>query len=768
MWKNIPVDGISGICHIGAGDIEHWLTYYLTIGGFILLIIISWLIIMYKKIIQTKRLNQSMKNQQKLLISSIEIDENETKNLKIDDEKEDVNSYVLENGLGDGLIPDYWLGSIFGAIVLTFFIGGFLQSTILNGKIGENYEREMIKKSIHCSLKTLTTEYHTNWWNKTINYDHLTTIFDPYKRKEMLFDSVTAPGCEFEILKETKLLTIFFTSIILPCLPYWILAVCFFAGFCNNGLKSVRKIRTKFNPFLYEKVKNNELNLGFLQSTNDTKNIKEDIEMQSQSTAPTRATAPPIMQTESIIEENEFGLPSLNDTTSTAVIAIIEENEYGLPSLNDTTSTAVIGASSVHSEPITNNIKFKSSRKIDLTKRYREYRRERIQNEQLLHTAIFNGSMSSRFTDEICPSTQSEFNMTSISNHCLPKNLRMNNGYTMVDLITKYEEAQKQNTQLLLENRETRQTLKQLQESYSDIKDCIKTLLVKVDNSSTSTNIKPEILLEKNKKETVDLLNNLTESYSDLRETVQMLSTKLIKELSDDDEKSNIKKPRKKSLSPKGKKSEFAKKSAKQPIIEVSPLEIVAGDISSGDEDDLPQINVASHWSLPNPPPEVLQYRCDLMTGEKKYDVEYPSEQEIFTNLFYRLMAHCTNGLPQWLKNPYVHACRENFEELYLENDDKSTIFSERKIYPDTEAIEAAGDPNLIDFIFPIICQAIAQTCVDFFMDTRWLFRSVSPWVSEPLDLTRFEMHVMNAMDADLCSVPEEMEVDVNHTNQIN
>lgn len=43
--------------------------------------------------------------------------------------------------------------------------------------------------------------------------------------------------------------------------------------------------------------------------------------------------------------------------------AIIEENEFGLPSLNDAASTAVIGASSVHSEPVTNNFRFKSSRK---------------------------------------------------------------------------------------------------------------------------------------------------------------------------------------------------------------------------------------------------------------------------------------------------------------------------------------------------------------------------------------------------------------------
>lgn len=70
--------------------------------------------------------------------------------------------------------------------------------------------------------------------------------------------------------------------------------------------------------------------------------------------------------------------------------------------------------------------------RIDLTKKYREYRRERLENEQLFQNAIFNGSMSSRFSDELCPSTQSEFNMTSISNNCLSRNQRMNNGITMV------------------------------------------------------------------------------------------------------------------------------------------------------------------------------------------------------------------------------------------------------------------------------------------------------------------------------------------------
>ena len=52
-----------------------------------------------------------------------------------------------------------------------------------------------------------------------------------------------------KILSESKLSTIFLTWIILPCFPFWILAVCFFAGFCNSGMKSVHKIRNGFNPF---------------------------------------------------------------------------------------------------------------------------------------------------------------------------------------------------------------------------------------------------------------------------------------------------------------------------------------------------------------------------------------------------------------------------------------------------------------------------------------------------------------------------------------
>lgn len=116
------MDALSGLCHVTSGSIQEWMIIYGIQGGLILLIILSWLGVSLQKKLQQKRLEASLEmnsriNKKEKLISSIEVDgDEELKDVVVNDRKQiktednDVNSYVLEHGLGDGLIPEHWLG----------------------------------------------------------------------------------------------------------------------------------------------------------------------------------------------------------------------------------------------------------------------------------------------------------------------------------------------------------------------------------------------------------------------------------------------------------------------------------------------------------------------------------------------------------------------------------------------------------------------------------------------------------------------------------
>ncbi|KAE9552037.1 hypothetical protein FO519_004762 [Halicephalobus sp. NKZ332] len=715
VWKDLPMDSVSGLCHAAGGSLEHWMVVFIIEAGFLFFVILTWIGVFIQKKIQKSRLRSSLERERRqentLIPSSIEQEGNRN-----EDDSGEIGSYVLEHGLGERLIPGYWLGAVFVALLTSFFIGAFLQYGVIYGNIGEKAERRIIEESIRCSLNSIKKDGHSNWWNSSINFDHVTTITNPYERKLKLLNSANAPGCELKILPESKLSAIFVTWIVLPCLPFWILAVCFFAGFCNSGMKSVHKIRRGFNPFLRNKEMDNQ---DLLNPINERTEEREDIEIRSQGTAPTGLSAPARIMSDSTIEE-----------------------DAGLPSLLDNQSTAVVGAPSVRSEPLNSfHSRKNNSRRIDLKKKYREYKRDRI-----AENAVSRFSSESKFTDEFCPNSLSEFNMTSISERNIPINERMD-PLTMNQLLMKYEDVQLQNRQLTMISQGTMAAVDDLKNSFMDFRNSFNMLSSRVDNDDCPTSTK------RMKRELIEMknLNGAENGHINVKSSSKFKNFINHRDSQDESSTSSGMKSNrcpKKKINGKIRFESNSKKAVTKEMMEIPVEKII--DFEDISEDEFPEID---EWSLPNPPQEIIEYRRNLANIPRETWICYPTEEEMKINLFFRLTAHCVENLPTWLKDTFVENCLERFEEIYLESEDRSTILCENSIFPDTEPLEAATEEKLRDFCFSIICKAITEASDDLFINVNFFSTYISEWISNSEELDRFSAGIMGG---NLSSVQEE------------
>uniref|UniRef100_A0A914XU93 Uncharacterized protein n=1 Tax=Panagrolaimus superbus TaxID=310955 RepID=A0A914XU93_9BILA len=119
LWHDLPVDPISGICHVGAGSLRHSLILHGILGFFCFVIVFSSIYVAIQKYLQEHKLERSLsndiENNQTDAETLLKDEKNNIKkrrtptkaNSNEDDERD---SYTLEHGLGDALFSDYWLG----------------------------------------------------------------------------------------------------------------------------------------------------------------------------------------------------------------------------------------------------------------------------------------------------------------------------------------------------------------------------------------------------------------------------------------------------------------------------------------------------------------------------------------------------------------------------------------------------------------------------------------------------------------------------------
>lgn len=117
----LPVDPISGICHVTAGSPNHSLILHGTLGFFCFIIVTSAIYVSIQKRIQERKLERSLSNNdiennqtasdaENLLIKEENQQQQKNKIKKRNNNDDERDSYTLEHGLGDGLFSDYWLG----------------------------------------------------------------------------------------------------------------------------------------------------------------------------------------------------------------------------------------------------------------------------------------------------------------------------------------------------------------------------------------------------------------------------------------------------------------------------------------------------------------------------------------------------------------------------------------------------------------------------------------------------------------------------------
>uniref|UniRef100_A0A7E4WCU4 G_PROTEIN_RECEP_F2_4 domain-containing protein n=1 Tax=Panagrellus redivivus TaxID=6233 RepID=A0A7E4WCU4_PANRE len=293
FWNELPMDVFSGICHVAAGSTGHSIVYYGTLVTAMLIVITTGAIVAIQSAIRKRRLHNSLRRrnlpqnrrQHPLLVNiedGFDRDGNgkQLKHYKTEGRQKlsPEKVYAREHGLGEGLISDVWLGGIFASIAISLGMGIFIQYGVLQGSVGSAWERRRVAESVKCSLSSITPN-PPFWWNRTLHHDDVTHEADPFLRKAQLFNAATAPGCDLPTVGNVQLIGLFLTTIILPSLPYWILSVCFLAGFCGHGIQSVRKMRQHLNPFIRDEEEEIKLD-PFLNAEEQFLPPKENIELE--------------------------------------------------------------------------------------------------------------------------------------------------------------------------------------------------------------------------------------------------------------------------------------------------------------------------------------------------------------------------------------------------------------------------------------------------------------------------------------------------------
>lgn len=324
----------------------------------------------------------------------------------------------------------------------------------------------------------------------------------------------------------------------------------------------------------------------------------------------------------------------------------------------------------------------------------------------------------------------------------------------------RYEEVQLQNRQLAMISQGTMMAVKDLKNSFDDIQNSIRLLATRANEDEFGTSTK------RMKKQDMEMkvLNGYKDSEISINgfgpnihspETNFNHLSKLPKKISHSgDSSSSLKSKTSKRKIQKIRDENNSRKAVTKEMMEIPPIEKPAREQEDNSEDEFPEVD---EWSLPHPPQEVVDFRRNLATIERETWICYPSEEEMKSNLFFSLTGHCTEHLPHWIKDVFVENALERFEEIYLESDERSTIFEEKAIYPDTEPLEAATEEKLRDFCYPIICRAIVEASDDLYVNVNFFSTYTSKWISISEELDKFSSGIL---DGNLSSVSEEAEAD--------
>uniref|UniRef100_A0AC35FFJ7 Uncharacterized protein n=1 Tax=Panagrolaimus sp. PS1159 TaxID=55785 RepID=A0AC35FFJ7_9BILA len=625
--------------------------------------------------------------------------------------------------------------------------------------MGQKAEEEKISLSIRCSLNSIKNgqEIHTC--------------------------SATAPNCEIPVITEGQVFGIFMIAIILPSLPLWISAVCFFSGFCDHGLKNVRKVRTHLNPFIREShlqrehLNNNgrEMDTFLERQNNERRQLKEDFERHSQITeAQSGISAPARLE----------NIPTTN-----------RSNE----------KSANVGASntsgSVHSEPLPI---LREPRKLDLNQKRLQHKKEKIQfleHQKSQRKKLFEIPQSSQQQKQpqqqpqqqipqpfqpqppqpqqqpIIPSlesinnlfgfpsyenlgSQSSFNMTSVSQQLpfYPPPVNM-------ELITKVQELTAQNNQLMGNNFKALDTITQLVESFNLMAYSIKFWSGNIaqqipppplpQHSSSESQKEPPIAKIPVKKpsngsncsniSSSNGINGIVPKFNQQKQQKQQQKFNGIPKIKIE----NVQLSRKE-ISPQIRNGPI-KPEKIAPIID----DISDNDDGGGGDDNL--------LFLPNPPPEIYQqwHILQQQYNQNEQDHIQMSDEEIEDNLLFRIVSHCGTFLPPWLFRNFRDSVAEFFDEFYMEDEDRSETLNSLKLFPDTEPMEAAVEKKLYNYIWPLICKAIRKTSQEMHLNFDIFGTEKSDWIVTDVELQHFRALMENDdEDDDLSSASSEDEED--------
>uniref|UniRef100_A0A914Z2R5 Uncharacterized protein n=1 Tax=Panagrolaimus superbus TaxID=310955 RepID=A0A914Z2R5_9BILA len=125
------------------------------------------------------------------------------------------------------------------------------------------------------------------------------------------------------------------------------------------------------------------------------------------------------------------------------------------------------------------------------------------------------------------------------------------------------------------------------------------------------------------------------------------------------------------------------------------------------------------------------------------------SDDEIEENLLLRIVTHCGTFLPPWIYRSFRDSVVQNFDELYLQDENRSETLNSLKLYPDTEPMEAAVEKKLYNFIWPLICKAIRKAAQELYLNSDIFGTEKSDWITLDAELEYFRSLMDNHDDDD-------------------
>uniref|UniRef100_A0A7E4VE97 G_PROTEIN_RECEP_F2_4 domain-containing protein n=1 Tax=Panagrellus redivivus TaxID=6233 RepID=A0A7E4VE97_PANRE len=698
FWNELPIDAFSGLCHIAAGSTRHSMVYYGTVITAMIIVIITCAVVAVQIALQKYRLhnslrrrdlprNRSQQRRQPPLIASIEDGgDSETTPHEAEGPQKLTPEmvYAREHGLGEGLISDIWLGAIFASIALSFGIGVFLQYGVLQGSVGTAWERQRVADSVKCSLSSITTT-PPFWWNRTLHHDDITREADPFVRKAQLFNAATAPGCNMSVVGDPQLIGLFLTAIILPSLPFWILSVCFLAGFCGHGLLSVRKVRRNLNPFIRDEKREVKLD-PFLNAEEQPLPPKENIELES--VAATAISAPARLQVEK------------EEDATTHTIPTIEESVH-------------VGSASVQSAPTVS----REPRRLDLNKKRLEHRRDKKHYLEHMKTQsrLFSidtipgtsfASIPSAYTALTPPSTS---DLTSASQQ-IPFMFPVP---TADPMLVKYIDELKSS---------------QMQQALQ-----INSLAKAVVDGFSKFDEFTEVIAKQNTAPQVSSDSDNTSTTSPPISSRNMRHQRRKRA----NEKQN----------PAGRAIPRRSPDKLEDLAPPVPNDSEEDDFEEDGiqfEDDFEEL-VHEEWMLPNPPVIKIDLWGQLQDQfDEDYQPAYAEVGDIMNNVLLRLIEHCVEFLPLWLHRHFREMTMAEYDDLYHNDQDKFEVFKLLGRFSDSEAVEAAADEGLHSYLMPLAVKAAVWVCDQCHIDDHIFGSRQSAWFNTGVELEKLKEMFVN------------------------